>query len=49
MDFVGTGAEAAELKEVVNAIPSGNRSLTHMLWKVFSRGMRRRLFAGKDR
>jgi hypothetical protein len=30
MDFVGTGAEAAELKEVVNAIPSGNGSPTHM-------------------
>jgi hypothetical protein len=26
MDFVGTSAEAAELKEVVNEIPSGNRS-----------------------
>ena len=49
MDFVGTGAEAAELKEVVNAIPRGDRSPTHMLWKVVSRGMRRRLFVGKDR
>jgi hypothetical protein len=49
MDFVGTGAEGTELKEVVNAIPSGNRSPTHMLWKIVSRGMRRRLFAGKDR
>ena len=51
MDFVGTGAEAAELKEgvVVNAIPSENRSPTHMLWKILSRGMRRRLFVGKDR
>jgi hypothetical protein len=39
MYFVGTGAEAAELKEVVNAIPGGNRSPTHMLWKVVSRGM----------
>jgi len=48
MDFVGTGAEASELKEVVNAIPSGNRSPTYMLWKVVSGGMRRRLFAGKD-
>lgn len=45
MDFVGTGAEASELKEVVSAIPSGNRSPTHMLWKVVSRGVRRRLFA----
>lgn len=41
MDFVGTGAEAAELKEVVNAMPSGNKRLTHMLWEVLSRGMRR--------
>jgi hypothetical protein len=49
MDFVGTIAEAAELKEVVNEIPSGNRSPTHMLWKVVGRGMRRRLFAGKVR
>lgn len=48
MDFVGTGAEASELKEVVNAIPSGNRSTTYMLWEVLSGGMRRRLFAGKD-
>jgi hypothetical protein len=39
MDFVGTGAEATELKEVVNAIPVGNRSPTHMLWKVVGRGM----------
>lgn len=49
MDLLGTGTEAAELKEVVNATPSGNRSPTHMLWKVISRGMRRRLFGGKDR
>jgi hypothetical protein len=49
MDFVGTGTEAAELKEVVNAIPSENRSTTHMLRKVLSRGLQRRLFAGKDR
>jgi hypothetical protein len=45
MDFVGTGAEAAKLKEVVSAIQSGDRSPTHMLWEVVSRGMRRRLFA----
>ena len=49
VDFVGTVAEAAKLKEVVNAISSGNRSPTHMLWKVIGRGMRRRLFTGKDR
>jgi hypothetical protein len=47
MDFVGTGAEAAELKGVVNATSSGNGSPTHMFWKVVSRGMRRRLFTGK--
>ena len=43
MDFVGTGAEAAKLKKVVNAMAVGNRSGTHMLWKVIGRGMRRRL------
>ena len=43
MDFVGTGAEAAKLKKVVNAMAVGNRSRTHMLWKVIGRGMRRRL------
>ena len=47
MDFVGTGAEAAELKGVVNTMAVGNRSGTHMLWKVIGRGMRRRLFEGK--
>jgi hypothetical protein len=29
MDFVGTGAEAAELKEVVNAIQSENWEFLH--------------------
>jgi len=49
VDFVGaTGsAEVAELKEVVNAIPSEDRSPTHVLWKVVGRGMRRRLFTGR--
>jgi len=29
MDLVGTSAEAAELEEVVSAIPSGDRGVPH--------------------
>jgi hypothetical protein len=45
MDFVGTGAGVAELyKKGSMQHRVGNAIFTHMLWRVVSRGKRRRLF-----
>jgi hypothetical protein len=50
MDFVGTGAKTAELKEVVSRRNTNrNGGPTHMLWKVVGGGVRRGLIDGKDR